>query len=197
MNYLAHAYLSFNHPGILVGNMISDFVKGKKKFNYDLPIQQGIQLHREIDQFTDTHPETHRAKEIFRPVYRLYSGAIMDVIYDYFLANDAEAFPGNALEMFSEKVYATLDANNFHFPPNFARMFPHMKKNNWLLNYRYKQGIAFSLGGLERRAKFMPSTNAALALFESQEEYLSNCYRNFFPALRQFAQGYLRDNLAA
>jgi acyl carrier protein phosphodiesterase len=76
-------------------------------------------------------------------------------------------------------------------------MFPHMKKNNWLLNYRYKQGIAFSLGGLERRAKFMPSTNAALALFESQEEYLSNCYRNFFPALRQFAQDYLRDNLAA
>ena len=31
MNYLAHAYLSFNDPEILVGNMISDFVKGKKK----------------------------------------------------------------------------------------------------------------------------------------------------------------------
>jgi acyl carrier protein phosphodiesterase len=33
MNYLAHAYLSFNDPEILVGNMISDFVKGKKKFD--------------------------------------------------------------------------------------------------------------------------------------------------------------------
>lgn len=30
MNYLAHAYLSFDEPEILVGNMISDFVKGKK-----------------------------------------------------------------------------------------------------------------------------------------------------------------------
>lgn len=34
MNYLAHAYLSFNDPEILVGNLISDFVKGKKKFDY-------------------------------------------------------------------------------------------------------------------------------------------------------------------
>ena len=30
MNYLAHAYLSFGDPGILTGNMISDFVKGKR-----------------------------------------------------------------------------------------------------------------------------------------------------------------------
>jgi hypothetical protein len=29
MNYLGHAYLSFNHQDILVGNMISDFIKGK------------------------------------------------------------------------------------------------------------------------------------------------------------------------
>ncbi len=34
MNYLAHAYLSFNDPDVLAGNMISDFVKGKKKFDY-------------------------------------------------------------------------------------------------------------------------------------------------------------------
>ena len=30
MNYLAHAYLSFGDPDVLTGNMISDFVKGKK-----------------------------------------------------------------------------------------------------------------------------------------------------------------------
>jgi acyl carrier protein phosphodiesterase len=38
MNYLAHAYLSFNEPEILTGNMISDFVKGKKKFEFSLTI---------------------------------------------------------------------------------------------------------------------------------------------------------------
>jgi acyl carrier protein phosphodiesterase len=73
MNYLAHAYLSFNRPGILVGNMISDFVKGKKKYDYPEEIQEGIAVHREIDRFTDVNPVTKEAKQIFRPAYRLYA----------------------------------------------------------------------------------------------------------------------------
>ena len=71
MNYLAHAYLSFNQQEILVGNMISDFVKGKTKFNYPEGIQKGIALHRAIDEFTDTHPATKEAAAFFRPAYRL------------------------------------------------------------------------------------------------------------------------------
>ncbi len=62
MNYLAHAYLSFNMPDILVGNMISDFIKGKKQFDYPLPVQKGIRLHRAIDTFTDTHAATQELK---------------------------------------------------------------------------------------------------------------------------------------
>ena len=53
MNYLAHAYLSFGDPDILAGNMISDFVKGKKKYEYPDRIQMGITLHRKIDEYTD------------------------------------------------------------------------------------------------------------------------------------------------
>ena len=70
MNYLAHAYLSFGQPAILTGNMISDYVKGKKKFDYPPEILRGINLHRSIDQFTDNHPATREAKEVFRPAYR-------------------------------------------------------------------------------------------------------------------------------
>ena len=50
-----------------MGNMISDFVKGKKKFDYPPGIQKGIMLHRAIDTFTDTHEATKLAKEVFRP----------------------------------------------------------------------------------------------------------------------------------
>jgi len=68
MNYLAHAYLSFNEPEILIGNLISDFVKGKKKFSYSPGIQNGIAIHRAIDQFTDDHAATHAAKLFFKEI---------------------------------------------------------------------------------------------------------------------------------
>ncbi len=93
MNYLAHAYLSFEITDITVGNMISDFVKGKQKFDYPLTIQHGIMLHRAIDGFTDTHPITREAKSFFKGAYGPYSGPLVDVVYDHFLANDPLRFP--------------------------------------------------------------------------------------------------------
>src|ERR1043165_9218440 len=109
MNYLAHAYLSFNEPEIIVGNIISDFVKGRKKFDYPGPVQNGITLHRLIDEFTDVHPATQKAKLVFRPDYRLYAGAFTDIVYDHFLANDKSEFPEeNSLKNFSGVVYSTL-----------------------------------------------------------------------------------------
>jgi acyl carrier protein phosphodiesterase len=92
MNYLAHARLSFDQPDILVGNMISDFVKGKKRFDYSEPVQKGITLHRAIDTFTDEHEATKEAKKFFKPVVGLYAGAFMDIVYDHFLATDENEF---------------------------------------------------------------------------------------------------------
>src|SRR5215211_5615620 len=109
MNFLAHAYLSFNQPQIVVGNMISDFVKGASKFSFNGKIQKGITLHRSIDEFTDMHPVTKKAKQIFQPHYRLYSGAIIDVLYDHFLANDPSVFTGDSLKKFTSEVYRHLE----------------------------------------------------------------------------------------
>lgn len=92
MNFLAHAYLSFNDPDILAGNMISDFVKGKKQYEYSEGIRNGILLHREIDRFTDSHPATKAMMSFFRPSYRLYAAPLTDIVYDYFLANDKNVF---------------------------------------------------------------------------------------------------------
>ena len=92
MNYLAHAYLSFEDPELLLGNMISDYIKGKKQYDYPAPIQKGIRLHREIDQFTDEHAITREIKKFFTPSVRLYAGAFVDVVYDHFLAIDSSIY---------------------------------------------------------------------------------------------------------
>jgi len=193
MNYLAHAYLSFGRPGILVGNMISDHVKGKRKFDYPGQIQQGIAVHREIDRFTDTHPATKEAKEIFRPAYRLYAGSLMDVIYDHFLALDENEFTDESLKAFTINTYAMLDQFTDHFPEKFSRMYPYMKAQNWLYNYRYRQGIEKSLAGVVRRAKYLEESDTAYLLFNEHYNKLKDLYQLFFPELKNMTINFLKQ----
>jgi acyl carrier protein phosphodiesterase len=188
MNYLAHAYLSFNDPEILVGNMISDFVKGKKKFDFPLRIQAGITLHRNIDTFTDVHPATKEAREFFRSHYRLYSGAFIDVVYDHFLATDRNEFSDPSLLGFSEQVYAVLEENKQWLPERFAGMLPYMRSQNWLYNYRTLLGTERSFGGLVRRSAYLEESDTASKLFNEHYQPLQACYRQFWQEVKPFAQ---------
>jgi acyl carrier protein phosphodiesterase len=193
MNYLAHAFLSFNKTDILAGNIISDFVKGKAKFNYPGSIQKGIHLHRLIDTFTDNHPATAIAKNFFRPQYRLYSGAFTDVVYDHFLARDEKQFEDyGGLESFSQNVYESLEINFPLYPPHFQKMFPYMKSQNWFYNYRLKEGIRKSFEGLVYRAAYLNESAIAFAIFNQYYYELEGCYLDFFPSLKKFAS----DNLS-
>jgi acyl carrier protein phosphodiesterase len=188
MNYLAHAYLSFNNPGILAGNMVNDYVKGKAKFAYPLPIQKGMILHRAIDEFTDTHPVTQQAKQFFKADYRLYAGAFVDVLYDHFLANDRNEFEDEAaLNNFCLQTYNSLQNNLALLPPKFQQVFPYMQSQNWLYNYQYRQGIEKSFGGLVKRAAYLSESAAAYKIFNLHYDDLQICYTEFFPLLKQFA----------
>ena len=188
MNLLAHAFLSFGNKGLLTGNMISDFVKGKAQYHYPDEILAGIKLHRAIDDFTDTHPAVKEVKEFFRPAYRLYAGAFTDVVFDYFLANDPDQFESeDALKKFTERSYAMLKENAVFFPPTFASMFPHMVAHDWLFNYRLNEGIRKSLAGVGRRALYISETETAYRIFLDEKNKMQSFYDIFFPELKTFA----------
>ena len=188
MNYLAHAYLSFGIPEIVVGNLISDFVKGKKKLEYPGSIRTGITLHRAIDAFTDAHPLTRQAKSYFRSAYGLYSGPLTDIAYDHFLANDPNVFPESAtLAAFARQIYTQLAGWQAIFPDRFSLVFPYMRDQDWLYHYRFKEGIFKSFAGLSRRAAYMPGPAQACHLFETHFSGLEACYKEFFPVLKDFA----------
>lgn len=188
MNFLAHAYLSFQHPQILVGNMISDFVKGAAKNAYPNDIRQGIVLHREIDSFTDSHPATQKAKEIFRPAYRLYSGALVDILFDHYLANDKDVFSEVSLKQFTKNVYTVLEEHTTQLPERFVLVLSYMKTEDWLYSYRFEQGIEKSLRGLIRRAAYLSESSTAYNLFLENYMTLQECYNEFFPDVKQFAK---------
>ena len=187
VNFLAHAYLSFEHPEALVGNMISDFVKGKKKYDYSPAILAGINLHRAIDAFTDDHPVTKAARNIFKPVYGRYSAAFMDVAYDHFLGRELAQRGAESFKAFTRNVYRQLDVFEPVFPGPFKDMYPYMKQQDWLFNYQFIWGMVTSFEGLTRRAAYISDSRPAVRVFEENYAALESWYGEFFPSLKAFS----------
>lgn len=193
MNFLAHAYLSFDYEPYIIGNMISDFVKGRKKLSYSNETQKGIELHRNIDTYTDTHPQIIEAKKIFVPKVGLYAGAFVDVAFDFFLANDKNIKTPEQWEKFTAKIYHVLSNHTDILPEKFLNILPYMTQEDWLYNYRFTWGIKNSFLNLQRRAKFLNTDLDVFSLFENNIDVLQKRYDAFFPFLYDFAKDNVRN----
>jgi acyl carrier protein phosphodiesterase len=168
--------------------MISDYIKGKKKFDYSLPIQQGIHLHRLIDEFTDSHVATKEAKQFFKPSVGLYAGAFVDVVYDHFLALDVSVFSTSQhLNHFAQNTYKQLQNNTTVLPSTFSKMLPYMQQQNWLYNYQFLWGIEKSFEGVVRRANYLQSSAIAFEAFQQHYAVLQQCYDAFFSDVKKMA----------
>ncbi len=178
----------FSTATVVGGQYDQRLCKGNKQYLYPIGIQQGIRLHRQIDQFTDTHPATLKGKQVFKPAVGLYAGAFMDIVYDHFLALDSKELDEDGWQLFVSDVYAQLANQSAHLPERFAPMLPYMQTQNWLFNYRYTWGIEKSFGGLVRRAKYLNDASAAFGIFEANYAFLQECYQEFFPDVKNFAE---------
>lgn len=196
MNYLGHAFLSFDDVELLTGNMIGDYVKGLVAVKeYPEGIQKGIMLHRKIDAFTDAQPAALRAQVWFRQEYGLYSGAIVDTLFDHYMATDPQYFKTeNDLLSFTQDVYKKLETQQQYFPPKFAAMFPMMKEQNWLYNYRTMIGAHRSLQGLHRRAQHMKPIDDAYKTFVIGYYEIGQCYYEFIEKAYKFVNDELKES---
>ena len=190
MNFLAHSYLSFSEEQ-LVGNMIADFVKNRDVARLPESIQKGIKLHRAIDTFTDAHPLIHEAKAPFRPLVRLYSGAFVDVAFDYFLANDTAENSQCEWQEHSQRVYAVLRRYEEFLPEVFKKVLDKMQQDDWLYNYRNEWGIEYSFRNVVNKAQFLDKTTNVFPAFLANKDFLRKKYEIFFPEIKSFAQDFV------
>lgn len=186
MNYLAHLYLSGNNTGLIIGNFIADAVKGKQIEDFPEDIIKGIKLHRQIDMFTDSHPVLERGKEALRPKFRKYSGVVMDVFGDHFLAKNWSDYSKTDLPEFAENMYQILHQHKQVFPEKSRYTLHYMSMQDWLSNYRHIEGIKRALGGLARRTKFHSGMENAHKELERHYLFFQSIFHEFLPDLIRF-----------
>ncbi|MES2797587.1 MAG: ACP phosphodiesterase [Bacteroidota bacterium] len=198
MNYLAHFYLSNENENLILGNLIADSMNGRldsPKFNiFSAEIIKGIQLHREIDSFTDNHPIVRQSIHRLQSKYHKYSGVIIDMYYDHLLARNWNQFSNVPLELYSARVYTIFEENKEIIPFKMNRLVHSMTSRDWLSNYRFEENLNWAFLGLSKRAKFDSKMEFALTdLMEDYGKYLEE-FLIFFPEIIKHCQLFLGDN---
>ncbi|MFV0540928.1 MAG: ACP phosphodiesterase [Aestuariibaculum sp.] len=162
MNYLAHIYLSGDNRLVTIGNFMADSIKGKSYKNYEKAIQTGILLHRYIDSFTDTHPTVKQSTKRLHKKYSHYSGVIVDIFYDHFLAKNWHLYSNIPLSDYTNDFYESLKEHYTILPKQVQYMMPYLISGNWLLSYASVEGIAKVLEGMNQRTKNRSGMNEAV-----------------------------------
>lgn len=180
MNYLAHLYLSGNSEKLLVGNFIGDYVKGSQFKNYPQEISDGILLHREIDFFTDNHMRHREAKRYFRDDFGLYSGIVVDLIYDHFLAKNWRHYSDVSLRTFAKRSHAILLSNFRILPVRVQSFLPFLIQNKRLESYATIEGIVKSLSIMSRYTSLPPNWDKAEFVLRANYKPLEDNFSIFF-----------------
>jgi acyl carrier protein phosphodiesterase len=192
MNFLAHAYLSFDDPEILIGNMIADALRGNQPNQYPETIRKGILLHRNIDAYTDQHPLVKATRKIFYPAIRHYALVISDVIYDHFLGVNWHKYHQDSLDEFSQRSYKVLEDGMSFVPEKFQRIFHFMKEDNWFVMYSKREGIHRTIDRLSYRSKGFTFSKETIHIFEKNYSELETHFLEFFPQLVENSKDFLK-----
>jgi acyl carrier protein phosphodiesterase len=191
MNYLAHLFLAEDTTESLIGNLLGDFVKGSletPKNCYSENILKGIRTHRKIDYFTDTHIIHRKSRQRLSKIHRHFTGVIIDIFYDHFLAKNWLFFSNKSLEQFIEKTYQSLEKNRDILPEKLNRAIPLMIAENWLILYQTIEGIDLVCRRLSRRIK--RRNHLILAQNELRQSYeeIESDFLIFFPELINYVE---------
>ena len=186
MNFLAHIFLSQNIDKVKIGNFIADSVRGNNFGDFDPEVQKGIQLHRQIDTFTDAHPIFRIGTKRLHSRYHHYSGVILDVFYDHFLARNWSKYSSIPLQEHNHQFYDLLEKNLDWMPERIEKILPIMRSQDWLTTYATIGGLSEILFQMDRRTKLVSKMQfAPEELEEFYDEYEAEFFE-FFEELRKF-----------
>lgn len=193
MNFLAHIYLSGDNDLLKIGNFMADSIRGHKYEEYPTEIRKGILLHRAIDSFTDTHPIYRQSKHRLHEKYGHYSGVIMDIFYDHFLAKNWCDYHNEKLEDYADNFYTLLKNNYDVLTERTKGMIPYMIGRNWLVSYASIEGLEMILFQMDHRTKNRVAMHESIIELQQFYTEFETEFQIFFEALQEYCRKKLAE----
>jgi len=184
MNYLAHIYLSGTNTDVQLGNFIADFIRGNRYKSLPLDIQKGIQLHRFIDEYTDSHPVFKKSKKRLFKEFRHYSAVIVDMFYDHFLAINFDKYSNIPLYQYSQDFYDLLEQNKAILPDRVVSLIPVIIRYNWLYSYRDLSELTSILNQMNNRTSYATELHKSVEALKKDYAIFEHEFFEFFEELQ-------------
>jgi acyl carrier protein phosphodiesterase len=189
MNLLAHALLSGSEPGLLLGNLLADFVKGENRRLLPPAVQAGMIQHQKIDAFTDSHPLVRNSRARIAAPYRRYSGILVDVFYDHFLVQHWQDFGEGSVDDFARDIYALATRHAADLPDEARAIIAAMSQRNILLACRQVEGVEkvlerIALRLARRSGRAIEMAGGVAFLRDAYGDFAAD-FRAFFPELQE------------
>ena len=192
MNWLAHIFLSESNTENRLGNLLGDLVKGKEIDRLNDGLKIGIDRHKAIDKFTDSHPVVKLSKARIDPAYRRFGGVLVDIFYDRLLANHWADYTHIPLAQFTQEIYTSFQGYSGEIPAPAREIIQQMIDGDWLSSYQYSTGIENALTRIDTRIEHRTGkqTNLAQAAGILDREYTSfeRDFQQFFPDLQKYIE---------
>lgn len=198
MNYLAHLYLSGNTQEVIVGNMMEDYIHGRiehprnNHLNHTLKI--GVQLHRNIDVFTDSHPIIKESKSFFHANFDRYAPIIIDVLFDHYLLINWVKYSAEENQSFRKRIYEAFTNHYTILPPKMQLLIESMITHDWLKNYKEIWGLERALMNISNRLSHKVDLTKAIPVFLANYEAIGKHFEDFFPQMIEHCDNFLIEN---
>ena len=166
---------------------MGDFVKGSTISFTESEIVDGIELHRKIDKYTDSHSIVRQSKNRISSERKRYAGIMTDVFYDHFLAKNWNRYSNNNFERQVEAWYVKLNTEtNLILPDRMRKVLKLMRDEDWLSTYKSTAGISNTIDRIARRIRFENGLEGGGEELVDNYDLLENDFNLFFPNLKHF-----------
>ncbi|WP_028767207.1 ACP phosphodiesterase [Shewanella fidelis] len=194
MNFLAHLHLADNSQTSMAANIAGDFAKGSIE-DFPKHLQQGLWLHRQIDQLTDSHEITKELLSLFPKSLTRAAPIIIDLSFDHMLAKFWDEYHHQTLEEFAIKAYDAID-NCDSLPEKLVSIAPRIRQENWLVAYQTREGLNQTLAAVAKRVSKPEIFDGAQECVKKLDTDIEIAFRTFYPQLMAYSRLWTRNTPA-
>jgi len=199
MNWLAHVLLSENHIEHQLGNLLTDPLKARAWEGASIYVRHGMETHKRIDAFTDSHPIVSKSKAHLAKRGPL-KGVVLDILYDYFLSIHWEKYVHMEREHFLENFRVRAPQAIVNYPDRAQEVIARVVINRQLSSYITMDGVERAFGRIDKRlserTRSKDTATRYLPIIMQEMSYLEEAFLDFFPELMaEIAQGLDADKI--